>query len=46
VTWADWLLAATVVASVAGVVVLRWIDCANRVIDRAKADETMRRDGW
>ncbi len=41
-TWADWLLAVAVVASLVTIPVLRWVDRANRVIDRARADETMR----
>ncbi len=41
-TWADWLLLATVVVCLVAIPVLRWVDRANRVIDRAKADETMR----
>ncbi len=45
-TWAEWFLVLVLVAVGFGIVVLGRVERANRVIDRARADETMRRDGW
>jgi hypothetical protein len=45
VTWAEWFLVAVLVTIGFGIPVLGWVERANRVIDRAKADETMRGEG-